>query len=131
RHQEYSRPDALPDTTADPAALSAADDRLRFRRPHQDHLLGPDRAGLRRRALSDPAQGDAGRLATGPARNPAYPRLFALYAARFRHLALFRNRQTNHRAWVRLHRLALGRQTKAAPGGSGPIRRVSRSAAAC
>ena len=57
--------------------------------------------------------------------------LFALYAARFRHLALFRNRQTNHRAWVRLHRLALGRQTKAAPGGSGPIRCVSRSAAAC
>ena len=28
---------------------------------------------------------------------------------------------------VRLHRPALGRQTKAAPGGSGPIRRVSRS----
>ena len=79
----------------------------------------------------DPAQGDAGRLATGAPRNPAHPRLLALYAARFRHLALFRNRQTDDRARVRLHRLALGRQTKAAPGGSGPIRRVSRSAAAC
>ena len=73
-------------------------------------------------------------LAQGPARNPAYPRFLALHAARFRHLALFRNRQTHHRARLRLHRLALGRQAEAAPGGSGRIRCVSRNgrvAAAC
>ena len=70
----------------------------------------------------------------GPARNPAHPRFIALHAARFRHLALFRNRQTHHRAGLRLHRLALGRQAEAAPGGSRRIRRVSRCdrvAAAC
>jgi hypothetical protein len=73
-------------------------------------------------ALSDPAQDHRARLAQGPARNPAYPRFLALHAARFRHLALFRNRQTHHRARLRLHRPALGRQTEAAPGGSGRIR---------
>ncbi len=74
----------------------------------------------------DPAQDHAGRLQAGPARNPAHPRFLALHAARFRHLALFRNRQTHHRARLRLHGLALGRQAKAAPGGSGRIRTVSR-----
>ena len=44
------------DSAADPAALAAAHDRVRLRRSHQDHLLGADRAGVRRRALSDPAQ---------------------------------------------------------------------------
>ena len=41
---------------ADTAALAATHDRLRFRRPDQDHLLGADRAGIRRGALSDSAQ---------------------------------------------------------------------------
>jgi hypothetical protein len=87
----------------------------------------------RRRALSDPAQDHPRRQPKGPAGNPAYPRFVAVHAARFRHLALFRNRQTHHRARLRLHRLALGRQAEAAPGGSGRIRRVSRNtlAAAC
>ena len=93
-----------------------------------------DRPGVRRRSLSDPAQDYPRRQQAGAARNPAYPRFIALYAARFRHLTLFRNRQTHHRAGFRLHRLALGRQAKAAPGGSGRIRTVSRDrpfAAAC
>ena len=67
-------------------------------------------------------------------RNPAYPRFLALHAARFRHLALFRNRQADHRARLRLHHAALGRQAEAAPGGSGRTRCVSgsnRLAAAC
>ena len=134
RHQEHSRPDALSDSAADPAALAAANDRIRFRRSHQDHLLGADRAGVRRRALSDPAEDHARRLEAGPPRNPAHPQFVALHAARFRHLALFRNRQTHHRARLRLHRPALGRQAEAAPGGSGQIRSVSRRdpiAAAC
>ena len=71
----------------------------------------------------------------GAPRDPAHPRFLALHAARFRHLALFRNRQTHHRARVRLHHAALGRQAEAAPGGSGRIRCVSgrrrRVAVAC
>ena len=50
-NQEHRRPDALPDPAAGSAALAAAHDRVRFRRSHQDHLLGADRAGVRRRAL--------------------------------------------------------------------------------
>ena len=61
-----------------------------------------------------------------PPRDPAHPRFLALHAARLRHLALFRNRQTHHRARLRLHRPALGRQAEAARGGSGRIRCVSR-----
>ena len=116
-----------------PQRWRAAHDRVRFRRPHKNHLLGIDRAGVRRGALPDPAQDHARRFKEGPARNPAHPRFLALHAARFRHLALFRNRQTHHRARLRLHRPALGRQAEAAPGGSGRIRYVSRGqiAAAC
>ena len=66
RHQEHRRPDALSDPAADAAALAAAHDRVRFRRSHQDHLLGADRAGVRRRALSDPAQDHPRRLAARP-----------------------------------------------------------------
>src|SRR5580704_4951552 len=65
--------DALPDSAADPAALAAADDRVRLRRSHQNHLLGADRAGLRRRALSDPAQDHPRRQPQGAPRDPAYP----------------------------------------------------------
>ena len=102
--------------------------------PDQDHLLGADRAGLRRGALSDPAQDHACGKQTRKARNPAHPRFVPVHAAGFRHLALFRNRQTHHHRGFRLHGAALGRQAKAAPGGSGRTRRVSRNhrfAAAC
>ena len=66
RHQEHRRSDALSDPAADAAALAAAHDRVRFRRSDQDHLLGADRAGVRRRALSDPAQDHPRRLAARP-----------------------------------------------------------------
>ncbi len=46
RHQEHRRPDALSDSAADPAALAAAHDCLRFGRSNQDHLFRADRAGL-------------------------------------------------------------------------------------
>jgi permuted papain-like amidase YaeF/Yiix C92 family enzyme len=46
---------------------------------------------------------------------------------RFRHLALFRDRQADHRQGIRLHGPALGRQAEAARGGSGPVRHVSRN----
>ena len=102
--------------------------------PDQDHLLGADRAGVRRGALSDPAQDHPRGPQARQTRNPAHPRFVAIHAARLRHLALFRNRQTDHRRGFRLHGAALGRQAKAAPGGSGRIRCVSRNhrfAAAC
>ena len=85
------------DSAAGAAALAAADDRVRLRRSHKDHLLGADRAGVRRGALSDPAQDHPRRLQAGKARNPSYPRFVAVHAARFRHLALFRNRQAHDR----------------------------------
>jgi hypothetical protein len=84
-------------------------------------------------AFDDPAEDHPRRLAKSPARNPSHPRFVAVHAARFRHLALFRNRQTHHRARLRLSGPALGRQAKAAPGGSRRIRCVSRErvAGAC
>ena len=77
---------------------------------------------------SDPAEDHQGRQPRRPPRDPAHPRFLALHAPRLRHLALFRSRQTHHRARLRLHRAALGRQAKAARGGSGHIQCVSRNA---
>ncbi len=69
---------------------------------------------------------DAVRYPILPKITRADPRFVAVHAARFRYLALFRSRQTHHRARLRLPRLALGRQAEAAPGGSRRIRCVSR-----
>ena len=63
RSQEHHRPDALSVSAAGAAALAPAHDGARLRPSDPHHLLGADRAGLRERALSDPAQGDAARRA--------------------------------------------------------------------
>src|ERR1700709_146010 len=57
-HTRLSRPLGLSSQvpTTPSEAVGAAHDRVRFRRSHQNHLLGPDRAGVRRRALPDPAE---------------------------------------------------------------------------
>ena len=59
--------------------------------------------------------------APGAARDPAYPQFLALHAARLRHLALFRDRQADHRARLRLHHAALGRPAEAAPESELPV----------
>ena len=59
RPQEHSRPDALSVADAGAAALAPPHDGARLRPSDPHHLLGADRAGVRDRALSDPAQGDA------------------------------------------------------------------------
>ena len=65
RRQEHLRPAALPVSAAGAAALAAAHDGDRLRPSDPDHLLGADRAGVRARALSDPAEGDAPRQRGG------------------------------------------------------------------
>ena len=95
RSEEHHRPDALSVSAAGAAALAPAHDGARLRPSDAHHLLGADRAGLRERALSDPAQGDAARKRGGAAGNPGNPPLLALRAARFRHLALFRGGQAD------------------------------------
>ena len=45
------------------------------------HLLGADRAGVRKRPLSDPAKGDPRRKRSRPTRDPGNPALIALRAA--------------------------------------------------
>ena len=55
RPEEHHRPDALPDADAGSAALAPPRARARLGRPDAHHLLGADRAGVRIRALSDPA----------------------------------------------------------------------------
>ena len=117
RHQEHRRSDALPDSAAGAAALAAAHDRVRFRRSDQDYLLGVDRAGVRRGALSDPTEDHPRRQPQRPARDSAHSRFLALYAARFRYLSLFRDRQAHDRAGFRLPLAPLGRQAEAARGG--------------
>ncbi len=82
RHQEHPRSDALSDPAADPAALAAAHDRVRLRRSDQDHLLGADRAGVRRRALPDPAQDHPRRLAGKARREILHIRNSSLYMPR-------------------------------------------------
>ena len=59
RSQEHPRSDALSVSAAGAAALAPAHDGARLRASDAHHLLGADRAGLRERALSDPAEGDA------------------------------------------------------------------------
>ena len=59
RPEEHHRPDALSVSAAGAAALAPPHDGARLRPSDAHHLLGADRAGLRERALSDPAQGGA------------------------------------------------------------------------
>ena len=59
RREEHHRPDALPVSAAGAAALAAAHDGARLRPSDPHHLLGADRAGVRARALSDPAEDHA------------------------------------------------------------------------
>src|SRR5204862_6049063 len=86
RSKEHHRPDALSDADAGAAALAAARTRARLGRPDTHHLLGPDRAGIRVGALSDPAEdqptGEPGRTA----RASGNPASLAFRAARFRYL---------------------------------------------
>ena len=57
RREEHLRPAALSVPAAGAAALAAAHDGARLRPSDPHHLLGADRAGVRARALSDPAEG--------------------------------------------------------------------------
>ena len=59
RPEEHLRPAALSVPAAGAAALAPAHDGARLGPSDPHHLLGADRAGLRDRALSDPAEGDA------------------------------------------------------------------------
>ena len=113
RPQEHRRPDALSVAAAGAAALAPPHDGARLRPSDPHHLLGADRAGLRERALSDPAQGDAGRERGGAPGDPRDPPFLAVRAARFRHLALFRGGQADHRARLRLQGHGLGRRAGA------------------
>ena len=78
RSQEHHRPHALSVSDADAAALAPAHDGARLRPSDPHHLLGADRAGLRERALSDPAQGDARGERSGAAGNPRNPPFLAV-----------------------------------------------------
>ena len=102
RRQEHHRPDALSDPAAGAAALAAAHDGARLRPSDPHHLLGADRAGVRERALSDPAEGDPRRERSGAPRDPGNPPLLALRAARLRHFALLRAGQADGRERLRL-----------------------------
>ena len=104
RPEEHHRPAALSVSAAGAAALAAAHDVARLRPSHPHHLLGADRAGLRARALSDPAQGHAGRKRSGAPGDPGDPPFLALRAARLRHLALFRGGEADPRTRLRLPR---------------------------
>ena len=64
-------------------------------------LLDVDRAGFRVGRLSYPAGGSP-RRRRQPPRNPAHPPSFALHAARFRYLAVFRRHQADDRDGIRL-----------------------------
>src|SRR5690606_35980242 len=91
RSQERRRPRTLsPARTAGPATLATADDRTGLGRSHTGDLLDADRPGFPVHTLPDPAgrKGRSGR--PGAPRNPAYPRPFAVRAARLRPVALFR-----------------------------------------
>ena len=68
RSQEHHRPAALSVSAAGAAALAPPHDCARLRPSDTHHLLGADRAGLRDRALSDPAQGHAARERGGARR---------------------------------------------------------------
>ena len=59
RRQEHLRPAALSVAAAGAAALAPAHDVARLRASDPHHLFGPDRAGVRARALSDPAEDHA------------------------------------------------------------------------
>ena len=108
RRQEHLRPDALPVSAAGAAALAAAHDGARLRPSDPHHLLGADRAGVRARALSDPAEGHpAGKRDRAP-RNSRNPPFLALRAARLRHLAVFRGGEADHRERLRLPPHGLG-----------------------
>ena len=75
RYPKHRRPDALSCPAADSATLAAADDFAGLGRSDKNHLLGADRTGVRRGALSDFAQSDEDAQPAGPARNPAHPRI--------------------------------------------------------
>ena len=108
RREEHLRPAALSVPAAGAAALAAAHDGARLRPSDPHHLLGADRAGVRARALSDPAEGHPPGKRGGAPRDPRDPPFVALRAARFRHLALFRAGQADHRARLRLPPHGLG-----------------------
>src|SRR6185503_17502780 len=106
-------PRALPPAYAARArALAPAPDRAGQRRPDARHLLDHDRAGLRPGALPDPSHLQAGTVwharPGGAGRTAADPPPQPLRAARLRHLALLRDRQTHPRARLRLPQAALG-----------------------
>ena len=108
RREEHLRSAALSVPAAGAAALAAAHDGARLRPSDPHHLLGADRAGVRARALSDPAEGHPPGKRDGAPRHPRNPPFVALRAARFRHLALFRAGQADHRARLRLPPHGLG-----------------------
>ena len=126
RREEHLRPAALSVPAAGAAALAAAHDGARLRPSDPHHLLGADRAGVRARALSDPAEGHAPGERGGAPRHPRDPPFVALRAARFRHLALFRAGQADHRARLRLPPHGLGAPA-AHPRDAGHARRRCRA----
>src|SRR5207244_12390756 len=89
RAEERPGPRAVPLSDPGAGALAAPPDRLRQRRPHARDLLDLDRAGLRRRPLSDPAgylaqAGGRHRTRRSGARAVADPPLQPLCSARLR-----------------------------------------------
>src|SRR5581483_5461627 len=108
RPEKPHRPRALSGAAAGAAALPPPHDRAWLRRSDQDDLLGADCAGVPRRGLSDFAEHLTCRQRAGAAGDLSHPRLLAVHAARFRHLALFRRDQADHRSRLRLQSDYLG-----------------------
>ena len=82
RRQEHPRSDALPVSNAGAAALASPHDGDGLRRSDPHHLLGPDRAGFRTRALSDPAEDHPGGKRIRRARRSSKSVIRRLYAPR-------------------------------------------------
>ncbi len=122
RSEEHHRSHALSVAAAGAAALAPPPHRARFGRSDAADLLRADRGRVPRRALSDPAQGDAGRQPAGAPADHGDPAFLAVLPARFRHLALLQRRQADHRAGLRLQDVALGRSADGA-GKRGAARR--------
>src|SRR5690606_11673485 len=99
-----------PAGSSGPATLATADDRTGLVRSHTGDLLDADRSGFPVHTLPDPAgrKGRSGR--PGAPRNPAYPRPFAVRAARLRPVALFRAGKAHDRTRLRLPGAALGQR---------------------
>src|SRR5271170_2884410 len=100
--------DALPVAAAGAAALAPTVDSPRLGRSVAADLLGADRRGIPRRALSDPAQNHADPQPTGDRPDFGDPPFLALLSARLRHLSLFQRRQAHHCQRLRLQGAAMG-----------------------